>query len=237
MRISTHLGLANLTGPNGHDTGDLRTICVFCGASNGLNPNFVSAATMLGKAIAREGIRLVYGGGDAGLMGAVASAAARAGGEVLAVIPSFLAPRMTMLSMPHEIMTVPDMHSRKRAMFDRADAFVALPGGVGTIEELAEVITWHKLGQHTKPILIANFDGFWQPLLTLLEYLAGHGFVRDDVLAECLVVNDPAGILPALRQSAVRKAAAQFSPAVADGRLAPFAAHNARTALAGGRSP
>jgi len=180
----------------------LSAICVFCGASNGDDPVLLRAATFLGEAIAHAGIRLIYGGGDAGLMGAVALAAARARGEVVAILPRFLASRMSMLPLPHEIVVVPDMHSRKKAMFERADAFVALPGGIGTIEELAEVITWQKLGQHRKPVLIANFQDFWRPLLDLFKHLIERGFMRGDVLEECLVVSEPSGILMALDRAA-----------------------------------
>ena len=183
-------------------------ICVFLGSSMGNAPVYAETARSFGALLARRGIGLVYGGGSIGLMGQVADGACAAGGEVIGVIPEALRAR----EQDHQGLTAlhvtSTMHERKALMAELSSGFVALPGGVGTIEELAEVITWRKLGQHTKPILIANFEGFWQPLLGLLEYLAGHGFVREDVLAECLVVDDPAGILPALRQASVRKSAA-----------------------------
>ena len=191
----TSLGHRPISGP----IGDLHSICTFCGASNGRDPSLLRAAEQLGEAIASEGIRLVYGGGSAGLMGAVALAAARAGGEVVAVIPRFLASRIPMLSAPHEIVVVPDMHTRKKTMFDRADAFVALPGGIGTIEELTEVMTWHKLDQHRKPILIANFQDFWRPLLALFEHLESGGFMHSDVLSGCSVRQLRSCPFPALR--------------------------------------
>jgi len=136
------------------------------------------------------------------LMGAVAHGAASAGGRVVAVVPDFIAARTAHLALPHEIVTVDGMHSRKRTMFERADAFVALPGGIGTIEELAEVITWYKLEQHQKPILIGNFGGFWTPLMALFEHLARTGFLRDDVLRDCLVADRPEAVVPMLLEAA-----------------------------------
>ncbi|GLQ55105.1 TIGR00730 family Rossman fold protein [Devosia nitrariae] len=175
------------------------TVCVFCGASSGADPRFVSAAAELGRTIALEGLRLVYGGGASGLMDAVARGAAEHGGPVTAVTPHFLAHRIPQLSVPHEIVAVPDMHTRKKIMFERSDAFIALPGGIGTIEELTEVVTLHKLDQDRKPVVIANFGGFWDPLLELFAHLERTGFMHAEALGRCLVAQTPRAILPAIR--------------------------------------
>ncbi|MER8692092.1 TIGR00730 family Rossman fold protein [Mesorhizobium opportunistum] len=158
------------------------------------------AAAALGSCIGTAGIRLVYGGGSEGLMGAVAAAAAGAGGEVIAVVPQFLLERMRMPNGIAQIIAVPDMHMRKRLMFDYADAFVAMPGGIGTIEELAEVMTWRKLDRHQKPILIANFHDFWSPWLDLLDHLQEAGFLSGQVSTACLVADMPEAMLPMLQR-------------------------------------
>ena len=178
----------------------IRTICVFGGARMGNDPRHAEAAAALGHAIGSAGIRLVYGGGSEGLMGTNATAAATRGSEVIAIAPHFLVERMT---IPHRIaqtIAVPDMHMRKRLMFDYADAFVALPGGIGTIEELAEVMTWRKLGRHQKPIVIANFFGFWSPWLDLLNHLEDAGFLCGQILKACLVAESSEAILPMLQR-------------------------------------
>ena len=145
----------------------LRSICVYCGSGHGNDPAFTEAAVQLGRDMARAGITLVYGGGNVGLMGVVARAVLDNGGHVVGIIPEFLKAREIMIPDAQELIVVPDMHTRKRIMFDRADAFVALPGGVGTLEELVEQMTWAQLGQHKKPILLANVRNFWKPLLVL----------------------------------------------------------------------
>ncbi|TPL46441.1 TIGR00730 family Rossman fold protein [Mesorhizobium sp. B2-4-6] len=178
----------------------IRTICVFGGAKKGNDPRLAEAATALGDAIGSAGIRLVYGGGGEGLMGAVAAAAATAGSEVIAIAPRFLVERMSMPRGVVQTITVPDMHMRKRLMFDYADAFVALPGGIGTIEELAEVMTWRKLERHSKPILVANFCDFWSPWLELLDHLEDAGFLCGQVSAACLVADAPTAIVPMLQR-------------------------------------
>src|SRR6185437_14567429 len=143
--------------------------CVYCGSGKGLNSAYALAARKLGKALAGHGIRLVYGGGSLGLMGEVARSALGAGGKVTGIIPDFLGSRELMLKDVDELIVVENMHVRKQLMFDRADAFVALPGGVGTLEELVEQLTWSQLGRHSKPIVIANIGGFWDPFLKLLD--------------------------------------------------------------------
>ncbi|HQZ11735.1 MAG TPA: TIGR00730 family Rossman fold protein [Devosia sp.] len=184
-------------------SGLLQKVCVFCGASPGADPAFAIAATALGRRLALEGVDLVYGGGANGLMGAVAHAAAQHGGHVTAVVPGFIESRAIPLPFPHEIVRVDDMHTRKKIMFERADAFIALPGGIGTIEELTELVTLHKLEQSRKPLLIANFGRFWDPLLELFSHLQRSGFLCGDALDRCLVTEHPDAMLPMLRSAMV----------------------------------
>jgi uncharacterized protein (TIGR00730 family) len=141
----------------------IKSICVYCASGPGKNPAYMQAATRFGRILAENGIRLVYGGGAVGLMGALAESVLDHGGLVTGVIPDFLVNREHMLTRVQERIVTPDMHERKRVMFEHADAFVALPGGVGTLEELVEQMTWAQLGRHKKPILILNVDGFWEP--------------------------------------------------------------------------
>ncbi|GLK80661.1 cytokinin riboside 5'-monophosphate phosphoribohydrolase [Methylopila turkensis] len=159
-------------------------------------------AASLGRALARAGVGLVYGGGNIGLMGAVARAALEAGGHVTGIIPQFLVDREVMLADVQELLVTADMHERKRLMFERSDAFVALPGGVGTLEELVEQMTWAQLGRHDKPILIADFDGFWSPLLTLLEHMTTEGFIRPGFTVPYVVADKVEDILPLLNEAA-----------------------------------
>lgn len=156
----------------------IQSICVYCGSSEGTDPQFGAAADALGHDIAKAGMTLVYGGGSLGLMGRVARAAMEAGGEVVGIIPQFLHDREVMLREVTELVVTADMHERKRLMFDRADAFVALPGGVGTLEELVEMMTWSQLGRHEKPIILANIADFWHPLNELIEHMTMLGFIR-----------------------------------------------------------
>ena len=156
----------------------IKTVCVYCGSGPGTNPRFVEAALSFGKALADDGIRLVYGGGSVGLMGAVARSVLDHGGMVTGIIPEFLTSREHALKNVQELIVTPDMHERKRLMFEYSDAFVALPGGVGTLEELVEQLTWQQLGRHSKPILLANVDNFWQPLLALLAHMRETEFIR-----------------------------------------------------------
>lgn len=149
--------------------------------------------------MAREGIRLVYGGGTIGLMGALASAVLDNGGEVIGVIPEFLTKRERMITRAQELLVTRDMHERKRKMFERADAFVALPGGIGTLEETIEQMTWAQLGRHKKPILLANINRFWDPLCALLNHMKALEFIRPDLWVEPIVVDHVDDILPRLR--------------------------------------
>ena len=187
----------------------IRTICVYCGSGPGTDPAFVEAARQFGRTLAESGVGLVYGGGSLGLMGALATAVLDHGGNVTGIIPDFLIAREQMLARAQEVVVTRDMHERKRNMFERADAFVALPGGIGTLEELVEQLTWAQLGRHRKPILIANIKQFWDPLLALLEHMKSLAFIRSDLLVEFLVVERVEDILPKLRTAAKALSSAQ----------------------------
>ncbi|MGP0094037.1 MAG: TIGR00730 family Rossman fold protein [Xanthobacteraceae bacterium] len=181
----------------------INTVCVYCGSGAGTNPAFVEAARRLGRILAEDRVALVYGGGSVGLMGALANAVLDHGGTVTGVIPEFLTGREQMLSRVQEVIVTRDMHERKRIMFERADAFVALPGGIGTLEELVEQMTWAQLGRHKKPILIANIDRFWDPLCALLDHMTSLEFVRSGLSINLLMVERVESILPKLRHAAL----------------------------------
>jgi uncharacterized protein (TIGR00730 family) len=180
----------------------INAICVYCGSSPGTDPAFVEAARDFGKILAQNGIRLVYGGGSIGLMGAVASSVIEHGGAATGIIPEFLTAKERPRRLAQEQIITRDMHERKSTMFDRADAFVALPGGIGTLEELVEQMTWAQLGRHKKPILIANINGFWDPLLSLLVHMRMLGLVPPPSKGvDLLVVERVADILPKLSEA------------------------------------
>jgi hypothetical protein len=183
---------------------DIRSICVYCGSGPGTDPAFSAAAAALGKSMAESGIRLVYGGGNVGLMGVVARSVLDHGGEVSGIIPDFLKARELMLPDAQELIVVPDMHTRKRLMFEKADAFVALPGGIGTLEELVEQMTWAQLGRHSKPILMLNTKNFWKPLLVLLEHMRETGFIRPGLEIKYLVGEKAEDVVPMLLSAARR---------------------------------
>ena len=180
----------------------IKTVCVYCGSGPGTNPRFVEAATALGKTLAENGVGLVYGGGSIGLMGAVATSVLDHGGTVTGIIPDFLTKRENALSRAQELIVTHDMHERKRLMFERSDAFVALPGGIGTLEELVEQLTWQQLGRHSKPILLANIENFWEPLLELLAHMRSTAFIRPTLPLEVLKAERVEDILPRLRAAA-----------------------------------
>src|SRR4030081_1886627 len=184
----------------------IKTVCVYCGSGSGSNPRFVEAAEALGKVFAENDIRLVYGGGSIGLMGAVAKSVLDHGGSVTGIIPDFLRARENSLTQVQEMIVTPDMHERKRLMFERSDAFVALPGGVGTLEELVEQLTWQQLGRHSKPVLLANIDNFWEPLLVLLTHMRATEFIRPSLNIDVLKAEQVEDILPRLRAAASRAA-------------------------------
>src|SRR5262249_5392370 len=182
--------------------GQIRNICVYCGWSAGIEPAFGAAARRFGQILAQNRIGLVYGGGSAGLMGALADSVHAHGGAITGVIPEFLKARERMFKGAAEIIVTRDMHDRKRIMFERADAFVALPGGIGTLEELVEQLTWAQLGRHKKPILILNIDGFWEPLCTLLAHMEKLEFIRSGLTVDLLVAERVEDILPKLIRAA-----------------------------------
>jgi uncharacterized protein (TIGR00730 family) len=176
----------------------INAICVYCGSSPGIDPAFVEAAKGFGKILAEKGVRLVYGGGSVGLMGAVAEAVLEHGGQAIGIIPEFLTKREQPKRLCQELIITRDMHERKRKMFEHADAFVALPGGIGTLEEVVEQLTWAQLGQHKKPILLANINGYWDPLLSLIAHMRQQEFLAASPRVECHVANRVEDILPKL---------------------------------------
>lgn len=182
--------------PNG--ISGIHNVCVFCGSGSGRNPVFAAAARTLGKQLAEAGIGLVYGGGSLGLMGEVAKSVLKHKGYVTGIIPSFLSEKEQMLRAVNELIVTEDMHQRKRLMFERSDAFVALPGGIGTLEELVEQLTWAQLGRHTKPIVIANVAGYWDSLCTLLDQMRTETFIRAGLAVPYTTVDNAEEILPAL---------------------------------------
>src|SRR5437016_5148419 len=196
----------------------IKSICVYCGSGPGTNPAFMEAAARFGRILAENDIRLVYGGGSAGLMGACAEAVLDHGGFVTGIIPEFLTDREHMLMRAQERIITRDLHERKRLMFERADAFVALPGGVGTLEELVEQLTWAQLGRHKKPILILNIDGFWDPLCALLDHMEKLEFIRAGLRVNPLVAERVEDILPMLQEAAraVSEGEKEMTPAAAE---------------------
>ena len=195
----------------------IKTVCVYCGSGPGTNPHFMESAKAFGKVLAESGIRLVYGGGSLGIMGAVASSVLDHGGMVTGIIPDFLKLRENALKRVQEMIVTPDMHERKRQMFERSDAFVALPGGIGTLEELVEQLTWQQLGRHSKPVLLANIDGFWEPLFALLTHMRETQFIRQGLAVEILKADRVEDILPRLQAAAAKapEGTAALAPEVA----------------------
>ena len=180
--------------------GRLRALTVFCGSSPGLDPAFRSDAVTLGKALAAHNAALVYGGGRTGLMGAVADATLGDGGRVVGVIPQFLIDKELAHHGASEMIVVPDMHTRKRTMFERCDAFCILAGGVGTLDEMFEIITWRQLHLHNKPIIVLNTAGYWSRLLQQLELISAEGFAHHGHEALLTVVERAEDVIPAVER-------------------------------------
>jgi uncharacterized protein (TIGR00730 family) len=176
----------------------LRSVCVFSGSSPGARPAYTEAATALGVEVAKRGMRLVYGGASVGLMGAVADAALAAGGEVVGVIPQHLMDREVAHDGLTELRVTGSMHERKALMADLADGFVALPGGLGTLEELAEVLTWSQLGLQSKPCGVLDVEGFFDPLLAFLDHTVAERFVSTEHRALVLAADRPDALLDLL---------------------------------------
>ena len=193
----------------------VKWLCVYCGSGTGHNPLYAEAADALGQAMVEAGIGLVYGGGGVGLMGAVARSVLRNKGQVIGIIPDFLIARERMLRDVQELLVTKSMHERKQKMFEKSDAFVALPGGIGTLEELVEQLTWTQLGQHAKPIVLADIDGFWTPLLSLIQHMREEAFIRKDLNVELAVVDSADKIIPEVIAMAERAALMETDEAVA----------------------
>lgn len=176
----------------------IQSLCVFCGASRGTDPSYIDAAAAFGRLLAEHKIRMIYGGGNVGLMGAAASAAVSAGGEVIGVITEHL----SQMEVGHldisRLETVTTMHERKARMAELADGFVALPGGIGTLEELFEALTWTQLGIHPKPCALYNIEGFYTPLIELIDHLVETGFVKQAHADKLIVNHSPEGLLQSM---------------------------------------
>jgi uncharacterized protein (TIGR00730 family) len=180
------------------DVTELGRVCVFCGSSTGTEPAYRDAAVQLGAELAANGVTLVYGGGAIGLMGALADACLEAGGQVMGVIPTGLFRKEVGHTGLTELIEVASMHDRKQIMYELADAFIVLPGGLGTLEELAEVLTWNQLGILSKPVALLDVGGFWSGLIEWLTESVEAGFIRAEHAAALRVVDDPAAVLDVL---------------------------------------
>ena len=179
----------------------ITSVCVYCGSSTGRGDGYLTAGRRFGNALARARLRLVYGGGTNGIMGAVAAGCLEEGGKVTGIIPRFLMNKEateSALSSLDDLIVTDDMHQRKHLMFDHSDAFVALPGGIGTVEEIVEIMTWAQLGRHEKPMVFANVGGFWDPFLSLLDHMRAEGFIHTGHRVQPLVIEQIDEIVPAL---------------------------------------
>lgn len=181
----------------------LSSICVYCGSSNAVAPKFKEQAAIIGAEIARRGARLIYGGGHVGLMGIVADSALKQGGLVIGIIPEHIRAQEVQHMGLTELHVVPDMHTRKRMMVEHADAFVILPGGLGTLDETFEILTWKKLKLHNKPIIIFNQDGYWNHMLALIDTTIAEHFSQTPDRALFKVVENVADLFAALDDNAV----------------------------------
>lgn len=190
----------------------LAAVCVFCGSSTPPDPSYLKAAEALGTLVARRGIDLVYGGGRVGLMGQVADAALAAGGRVLGVIPAGLFGREVGHTGLTELHQVGTMHERKQLMYDLSDGFIALPGGLGTLEELAEVTTWSQLGLHAKPVVLLDVDGFWDPLAAQLDRMVDVGLLKPANRALIQRAETPEAALAALAAPGPRREEKWITP-------------------------
>jgi uncharacterized protein (TIGR00730 family) len=198
----------------------IRKICVYCGSGPGIDPAFAESARAFGTLLAKNGIGLVFGGGSVGMMGAIAKSVREHGGEVTGIIPEFLVAREHAMRGADNLIVTRDMHERKRKMFEMADAFVAMPGGVGTLEEVVEQMTWVQLGRHRKPILLANIKHFWDPLCALIDHMKALEFIRGDLNIDLLVADKVEDILPMLKNAAAAVSAEEKEmPAVIADRL------------------
>jgi uncharacterized protein (TIGR00730 family) len=198
----------------------IRKICVYCGSGPGTDPAFVESARAFGAILAKNDVGLIFGGGSIGMMGAIAKSVLDHGGKVTGIIPEFLVAREHAMRGADNLIVTRDMHERKRKMFEMADAFVAMPGGIGTLEEVVEQMTWVQLGRHRKPILLANIKGFWNPLCALIDHMRKLEFIRGDLNFDLLVADKVDDILPFLQKAAATVPEAEKEmPAVIADRL------------------
>lgn len=182
----------------GRVTERVESVCVFCGSSDAAEPAYLRAAAGLGRSLAEAGLKLIYGGGGVGLMGACATAAHEAGGRVLGIIPEFLMGREQALETVEHVV-VANMHQRKMMMFDRADAFVVLPGGIGTLEEVVELLSWRRLDLHAKPVVFYNPDNFWRPLFDLFQHTVNARLTPPEFMNAWSVADHIDEVVPALQ--------------------------------------
>jgi uncharacterized protein (TIGR00730 family) len=178
---------------------DLKSVCVYCASSNAADPAYLQAADRFGELLAQSGVRLVYGGGGIGLMGATARGAHRAGGKVLGIMPAFLTGR-EMLYDEVETLVVQSMHERKQIMFEQSDAFAILPGGIGTLEEIVELMSWRRLELHRKPMVFFSPDGFWEPLFKLMDHTIDQNLTPAWFRGTWRSVSSIEQVLPAMRE-------------------------------------
>jgi len=188
---------------------DVGAVCVYCGSRPGTSQAYVKLAEEIGELLGKSNIRLVYGGGSGGLMGCVARACLGAGGKVTGVIPDFLQARELALKEADEMIVTSSMHARKQVMFERSDAFVVLPGGIGTLDETIEMMTWRQLGRHEKPIFLLGPDGFWAPLVDLFSHMIGAGFLGTNVAEYYEILPDAATLALRLAALSARSASAE----------------------------
>lgn len=178
----------------------MKAVCVYCGSASGARPVYTEAARAFGRALVDAGLTLVYGGGRVGLMGVIADEVMAAGGRAVGVIPELLVDKEVGHTGLSELHVVPDMHHRKKMMADLADAFVAMPGGAGTLEEFFEIYTWSQLGYHRKPVALYNIDSFYDPLIALLRHTVDEGFMRATYFDALCIDSEPAGLIDRLRR-------------------------------------
>lgn len=177
-----------------------QSVCLFCGSSDGTDPRYIQAAAAFGKAVAEAGWRFVYGGGGVGLMGASARAAHEAGGRVVGIMPAFLRSRERLFD-DVETIVVTSMHERKQLMYDESDVFVVAPGGVGTLEEVVELLSWKRLDLHAKPVIFLNLDGFWDGFFTLIEHTVEKGMTPASFLEAYVSVDSVEGAIEAMKSA------------------------------------
>ncbi|MFZ2634976.1 MAG: TIGR00730 family Rossman fold protein [Rectinemataceae bacterium] len=175
----------------------MKAVCVYCGSAPGSKPLYAEAARAMGRELASRGLTLVYGGGNVGTMGALAQAAMESGAKTIGIIPRRLNEAVAHLELS-ELIVVEDMHERKAAMQEKADAFIAMPGGIGTFEEFFEIWTWRFLGYHAKPVGLLNTGGFYDSLLSFLAQVRDEGFLKPEILADLVVESSPGALLDAL---------------------------------------